>query len=185
MNDNGDFLNNALNPDKNYMANKPVRWEVIEKNINYEVSELGEVRNKKSKRVLKQKIRNGYLAVNLSFKGEVTTYYVHKLVAEAFLTNHDNKPQINHKDEIKTNPSVSNLEYVTPRENVEYSRGFQVVGKDISGNVVLEFNSLSEASRKGYFYNYIRRSFLYHLPYKGVYFTILPPKAQMYKEAKK
>lgn len=174
MMDNGEFL-----------TNESTRWELVAENINYEVSELGEVRNRKTKRLLKQKIRNGYFAVNLSFKGEVKTYYVHQLVSSAFITNDDNKPYINHKDEIKTNSVVSNLDYVTPKENVEYSRGFQVVGKDIRGNIVLKFPSLSEATRQGYLSNYIKRSALYHLPYKGFYFSILPPKAQMYKEGQK
>lgn len=182
MNLNPEFLEDALNPKKNYMANIPAKWEVVAINPNYEVSDLGEVRNIKTGRILKQKMRNGYSAVNLSDDGKVTTYNVHRLVAEAFLENHDSKEQVNHKDEIKTNNSLGNLEYVTPKENIDYSRSKQVIGKDINGNVVLEFESLAEAGRNGYFSNYINRSFLYHLPYKGIYFTIMPPKAQEYKE---
>lgn len=182
MNLTPEFLEDALNPEKNYMSNLPAKWEVVAVNPNYEVSDLGEVRNIKTGRILKQKLRNGYLAVNLSNDGKVTTYNVHRLVAEAFLDNPDNKPQINHKDEIKINPALSNLEYVTPQENIKYSRANQVIGKDIHGNIVLEFDSLAEAGRHGYFSNYIKRSFMYHLPYKGVYFTIMPPKAQEYKE---
>lgn len=184
MNLNPEFLEDALNPENNYMANMPAKWEVVAVNPNYEVSDLGEVRNIKTGRILKQKLRNGYLAVNLSNEGKVTTYNVHRLVAEAFLDNPDNKEQVNHKDEIKTNPAAYNLEYVTPKENIDYSRAKQVIGKDINGNVVLEFESLAEAGRQGYFANYINRSFMYHLPYKGIYFTLMPPKAQEYKERK-
>lgn len=182
MNLNPEFLEDALNPEKNYMSNLPARWEVVAVNPNYEVSDLGEVRNIKTGRILKQKLRNDYLAVNLSYEGKVTTYNVHRLVAEAFLENTDNKEQVNHKDEIKTNNSLFNLEYVTPKENINYSSAKQVIGKDLHGNIVLEFDSLAEAGRQGYFSTYIKRSFMYHLPYKGVYFSIIPPKAQEYKE---
>lgn len=184
MNLNPEFLEDALNPEKNYTANMPARWEVVAVNPNYEVSDLGEVRNIKTGRILKQKLRNGYAAVNLSNDGKVTTYNVHRLVAEAFLSNSDKKEQVNHKDEIKTNNSLPNLEYVTPKENIKYSRAKQVIGKDINGNVVMEFESLTEAAKEGYFPNYVKRSHMYHLPYKGIYFSILPPKAQEYKERK-
>lgn len=182
MNLNPEFLEDVLNPEKNYLANMPAKWEIVAVNPNYEVSDLGEVRNIKTRRILKQKLRGGYSAVNLSDDGKVTTYNVHRLVAEAFLTNSDKKEQVNHKDEIKTNNSLSNLEYVTPKENIEYSRAKQVIGKDIHGNIVLEFESLAEAERNGYFSNYVKRSHMYHLPYKGIYFSVLPPKAQEYKE---
>lgn len=184
MNLNPEFLEDALNPEKNYMSNLPARWEVVAVNPNYEVSDLGEVRNIKTGHVLKQKLRNGYAAVNLSNEGVVTTYNVHRLVAEAFLSNSDKKEQVNHKDEIKTNNSLPNLEYVTPKENIKYSKAKQVIGKDINGNVVMEFESLTEATKEGYFPNYVKRSHMYHLPYKGIYFFILPPKAQEYKERK-
>lgn len=184
MNLNPEFLEDAFNHEKNYMSNIPARWEVVAVNPNYEVSDLGEVRNIKTGRILKQKLRNGYAAVNLSNEGVVTTYNVHRLVAEAFLSNSDKKEQVNHKDEIKTNNSLPNLEYVTPKENIKYSRAKQVIGKDINGNVVMEFESLTEAAKEGYFSNYVKRSHMYHLPYKGIYFSILPPKAQEYKERK-
>ena len=82
----------------------------------YQVSNYGNVRsmnyNKKlgNIRELKQKLRdNGYLEVHLSKDSKRKYFLVHRLVAEAFLENPDNKPQVNHIDGDKSNNHVSNL----------------------------------------------------------------------------
>lgn len=106
----------------------------------YEVSNFGNVRsldrivNHKNNRwgkphkaqykgiLLKQKIdRYGYPCVCLftDTKRRYTT--VHRLVAEAFIENKENLPQVNHKDGDKLNNHVSNLEWVSARENVHHS----------------------------------------------------------------
>ena len=100
----------------------------------YEVSNLGRVKSKKRvdinrlgvKRILKEKIlkpckeKNGYLRVNLWVNGKNKHYTVHRLVANAFIPNPDKLPQINHKDEDKTNNNISNLEWCTPEYNINY-----------------------------------------------------------------
>lgn len=64
---------------------------------------------------------NGYLHLNLTDpQGHVKTYKVHRLVAQAFIPNPGNKPQVNHKDEDKENNYADNLEWVTAKENVNY-----------------------------------------------------------------
>lgn len=69
----------------------------------------------------------GYLAVNLVDGKRRKSARVHRLVAEAFLPNPDNKPHINHKDGDKTNSDVTNLEWCTPSENEKHSH--KVLGK--------------------------------------------------------
>lgn len=62
----------------------------------------------------------GYLTVSLWKNNEGTTCYVHRAVAQAFIPNPDNKPEVNHKDSNRLNPKASNLEWVTRPENVQH-----------------------------------------------------------------
>lgn len=65
--------------------------------------------------------KNGYRQVHLWKNGKNRTFYVHRLVAEAFLANPNNLPQVNHKDKDRANNDVGNLEYVTARGNMQHS----------------------------------------------------------------
>lgn len=77
----------------------------------YEVSNKGNVRNVRRNTLLKlSKTNYGYIQVHLYKNGIRTGLRVHRLVAEAFIPNPDNLPQVNHKDEDKTNNNVTNLE---------------------------------------------------------------------------
>ena len=62
-----------------------------------------------------------YKRVSLSKNGVITRFLVHRLVAEAFIPNYDNKPQVNHIDNNTTNNSVTNLEWTTGSENMKHS----------------------------------------------------------------
>ena len=98
----------------------------------YQVSNLGNVRSltfrnnivtKKRKKplLMKYSIRSGYYTVNLRNKNGRKSYQVHRLVAQSFIDNQDNKPFVNHKDFNRKNNIVSNLEWCTQKENVRWS----------------------------------------------------------------
>lgn len=67
-----------------------------------------------------QLTKDGYYRVGLTKNNKQIYFQVHRLVAEAFIPNPDNLPQINHKDENKTNNRVDNLEWCTPKYNANY-----------------------------------------------------------------
>ena len=93
----------------------------------YEVSNLGRVRNKNTQQIKEQHSnynkktgKGGYMFVELWKCNKGKREYVHRLVAMAFIPNPENKPQVNHKDEVKTNNEVSSLEWTTSKENNNY-----------------------------------------------------------------
>lgn len=85
----------------------------------YKISNLGNVYTYlRDKNMTPKKCRKGYLRVGLrDDQGVRKSHGVHRLVAQAFIPNPENKPQVNHIDEIKVNNIVDNLEWVTNREN--------------------------------------------------------------------
>lgn len=96
----------------------------------YQVSNIGRVRRVKSGRVLIGfRCGGGYLYVIL-YKNETRkNYSVHRLVAQAFIPNPNNLPQVNHKDEDKTNNRIENLEWCTNQYNCNYGTHNKRIGK--------------------------------------------------------
>lgn len=96
------------------------KWKKIKGYENYQVSNLGKV---KGKNILKGWNLNGrkYVQIGLSKNGAIKKFLVHRLVAKAFLKNPLNKEQVNHIDNNPSNNIVSNLEWVTAKENTHYT----------------------------------------------------------------
>jgi hypothetical protein len=131
-------------------------WKSVKDYDNYEVSNLGKVRNKKTGRILKAHCNGGYLIVGLSYKGKTRSHRVHQLVALAFIDNPENKPQVNHIDKDGTNNKLSNLEWCTSAEDAAHklltlipktNQNLKIWRLDIvTGDKLELYNSIYEAS---------------------------------------
>jgi len=100
-----------MNIDKN--------WKQI-KDYNYEASIDGEIRNIKTGRLLKQRIApDGYKLVDIQINKKNRTFKSHRLIAETFLNNDLNKPEVDHINRLKSDNNVENLRWVTRLENMQ------------------------------------------------------------------
>lgn len=136
-------------------------WKNIEgyENI-YQVSELGRVKRLAgvgclSERLLKPiKDKDGYLKVFLYKSGKRKFLFIHRLVAQAFIPNTNNFPEVNHKNEDKSNNKPNNLEWCTSKYNINYGHHNDSSAKSrwkpivsiYNDNTYEEFDSISEAS---------------------------------------
>lgn len=142
----------------------------------YEVSNLGNVRRtafirhehysntyqlvRKVKTLTPTDNGNGYKIVGFPLNTEKgiksRNFYVHRLVAKAFIENSENKPEVNHKDHDRGNNCVDNLEWVTDKENTAYSasRMCHPRGKDTNKGIRLKNGKYEVGiyhSRKSYY----------------------------------
>ena len=97
----------------------------------------------------------GYLRVSLYENGIKKDELVHRLVLEAFVENPNNLPEVNHRDEVKDNNELSNLEWCDAGYNINYGTRNEKISKKVRAiNVetgeVITFNSTQEAGSKGY-----------------------------------
>ena len=122
----------------------------------YFISNLGRVYSSKSNKIMKTPIDGrGYLNCNLRINMKTINIKIHRVVAEHFIPNPLNKKEVNHIDGDKTNAKVSNLEWVTTRENNIHARvtglhlsdGDKAVNQIKDGKIINTFKSISLASR--------------------------------------
>lgn len=108
------------------------QWKEIKGNREiYEISNFGNVRTKDREGARNNRIKghnlsqhdnsNGYLRCDINIDGKTKSHLVHRLVAENFIPNPDNKPFVNHLDGNKHNNSVYNLEWCTRSENEKHA----------------------------------------------------------------
>lgn len=97
---------------------KEFKW----REVTYYISSLGRIKNTRGL-ILKQRINSrGYYDIRVWASGELKkNFSVHRLVAIAFISNPDDKKEVNHKNGIRTDNHADNLEWVTPSENVKHA----------------------------------------------------------------
>lgn len=97
-------------------------FKQLPSNENYCVSDCGEIFSVKKNKILSNKINHdGYLRIQIWKDSRCSFVSVHRLVAETFIPNPDDKPFVNHKDGNKSNNCVDNLEWCTQQENIVHA----------------------------------------------------------------
>ncbi len=131
------------------------KWIILtEPHDNYAVSDTGQIKNIKTGKILSQHLRpnDGYLQVSLWKNGTSKNFPVHRLVCLSFLDNTDNKRNVNHKNGIKTDNRVENLEWCTPSENnyhavkIGLTNAIPVKVIDLIDHKEYKFCSISQAA---------------------------------------
>lgn len=129
----------------------------------YQVSNFGNIKSLTRKRIDRNQIlqerlltkrtkENGYQIITLCKESKEKKCYVHRLVAQAFIPNPNNLPEINHKDENKLNNNVNNLEWCTRIYNANYNelpkkQYKKVFQYDLDGNFIKEWESIKSIKK--------------------------------------
>lgn len=128
----------------------------------YQVSNMGRVKslgnelsNNSKEKILKsyKNGKSGYLLISLCKEGKIKKYLLHRLVAQAFLPNPNNLPEVNHKDENHQNNCVENLEYCNAKYNANYGSRNKKISKALKNRKdlskpILQFTKDGEFIRR-------------------------------------
>lgn len=147
-------------------------WKAMELYPKYEVSTEGRIRNSTTHYIYSQRLRkDGYLDFDFFFEGKKGKKLVHRMVAMCYLDNPLNLPEVNHKNKIKTDNRVENLEWVSREQNMSHrNQDFEIQQKmkengkrlaelnlkttakpvscyDLDGNLIKQYPSLISAEK--------------------------------------
>ena len=115
----------------------------------YAVTSCGKVWSYKYKKFLEPDISNrGYLRVSLRKDGKSKHYSLHRLVAEAYLPNPDNLPQVDHIDGNKMHNYLNNLQWITQRDNVRKGNNKPILQYTMEGEFVREWECAADVRRE-------------------------------------
>ncbi len=119
----------------------------------YQINKLGEIKTLRSNKIMKYGYTmKGYKQVGLYKNKKCKHLYVHRLVAETFISNPNNLPLVNHKDENKQNNCINNLEWCTNQYNLKYgntqkNKKRKVLQYDLYGNFIKEWECIIDIEK--------------------------------------
>ena len=146
--------------------------------VHYQISNFGRVKSFKSNKILKSKIgSSGYLQIVLCKNCTRKNQLIHRLIALYFIPNPDNKPCTNHKNGIKTDNRLENLEWATYSENTIHSfkNGLQKPTKSIDAHFAKINHKIAREIRKLYAtnnYSYAKIASKYNLSSMNVWYIV-------------
>ena len=115
----------------------------------YAVTSCGKVWSYKSKKFLKPKDnRDGYFRVWLYKDNERKSYFIHRLVAEAYIPNPENLPEVDHIDNNKSHNYLNNLQWITRKDNNRKSHNKPILQYTLDGEFVREWPSATDVGKK-------------------------------------
>jgi hypothetical protein len=101
------------------------------------INKNGIVYNSKTGNYIKPNLgRRGYFTISLCINGVCKTKTLHRIIANCFIPNQDNKPEVNHKNGIKTDNRIDNLEWVTHKENLAYAYELNLINNTGENNKI-------------------------------------------------